>query len=129
VKGGVCMGSKRLGRISEEIKKLVSNLISNQIKDPRVSPLTSITEVQVTSDLRYAKIFISILGDDKQKEETLKGLQSASGFIRKEIGNNIKLRYTPEPIFYLDNSIERGVHIMKLIDKIKKEEDRGNIDE
>lgn len=123
------MGSKRLGRISEEIKKLVSNLISNQIKDPRVSPLTSITEVQVTSDLRYAKIFISILGDDKQKEETLKGLQSASGFIRKEIGNNIKLRYTPEPIFYLDNSIERGVHIMKLIDKIKKEEDRGNIDE
>lgn len=121
------MGSKRLGRISEEIKKIVSGLIANQLKDPRISPLTSITEVEVTNDLRYAKIYISVLGDDEERENTLEGLRSASKFIRKEIGNNIKIRYTPEPLFYIDKSIEKGVYISQLIEKIKKEENnRGN---
>ncbi|RKD34479.1 30S ribosome-binding factor RbfA [Thermohalobacter berrensis] len=114
------MGSNRIARISEEVKKIVSKLIKHQLKDPRISPLTSITEVEVTNDLRYAKIYISVLGSNKEKENTIKGLENAKGYIRKEIGKNLKIRYTPEPIFELDRSIERGVYISKLIDKVSK---------
>ncbi|KNF08863.1 ribosome-binding factor A [Gottschalkia purinilytica] len=114
------MSEKRLGRIGEEIKKIVSNIIMNELKDPRISSMTSITQVQVTKDLRFAKIFISVLGDEKSGENTIKGLESASGFIRKEIGKNLSLRYTPEPVFELDNSIEYGIKISKILDDINK---------
>lgn len=121
------MASKRIGRISEEMKKVISNLIRNQIKDPRISMLTSVTDVNVTKDLRYAKIYISVLGTDKEKEDTLKGLQSAKGFVRKEIGNNINLRYTPEPMFYLDNSIDNGMYISNLLKEVSDgHENKGN---
>ncbi|SHH67400.1 ribosome-binding factor A [Caloranaerobacter azorensis DSM 13643] len=117
------MNSKRLKRISEEIKKIVSELLKEGLKDPRISMMTSITEVEVTKDLRYAKIYVSILGDENEREETLTGLKNATGFIRKEIGNKLKIRYTPEPIFCLDKSIERGVYISQLLNKIKQEEE------
>lgn len=114
------MGSNRLNRISEEVKKVVSSIIMNDIKDPRVSNMTSVTNVEVTRDLRYANIYISVLGDKKSGEETIKGLESAKGFIRKEIGQNINLRYTPEPLFFLDTSIEYGIKISKMINDLKK---------
>ncbi|MFA5575848.1 MAG: 30S ribosome-binding factor RbfA [Tissierellaceae bacterium] len=114
------MNSKRLFRISEEIKKLVSELILNGIKDPRISTMTSITDVEVTRDLRFAKIYVSVLGNAEEKEDTLEGLQSAKGFIRKEIGSKIDLRYVPEPMFYLDESIEQGIYMSKLIDNVNK---------
>lgn len=117
------MSIKRLGRISEEIKRIVSNAIMTELKDPRISPMTSVTEVEVTRDLRYAKIYISVLGDESNKEETLKGLESGKGFIRKEIGENLNLRYTPEPLFYLDKSIEHGFKISKLLNEIKDSND------
>ena len=120
------MSSKRLGRISEEIKKTVSNIIRSGLKDPRVSSMTSITKVEVTRDLRYANIYISVLGDEKSGTETIKGLQSASGYIRKEIGKNINLRYTPEPLFILDNSIEYGIKISKILSDLK-EDDEGSV--
>ncbi|EOD00624.1 30S ribosome-binding factor RbfA [Caldisalinibacter kiritimatiensis] len=124
------MGSRRLDRISEEIKKVVSNVIRNDLKDPRISTITSITDVELTKDLRYAKIYVSILGNELDKEQTLKALNRAKGFIRREIGNKVKIRYTPEPLFYLDESIERGVYINQLIKKIQSEkEDRGNENE
>ncbi|SCG83402.1 Ribosome-binding factor A [Proteiniborus sp. DW1] len=113
------MSIKRLGRISEEIKRIVSNAIMTELKDPRISPMTSVTEVEVTRDLRYAKIYISVLGDESSREETLKGLESGKGFIRKEIGENLNLRYTPEPLFYLDKSIEHGFKISKLLNEVK----------
>jgi len=116
------MSVKRLGRISEEIKKIVSNAIMSELKDPRISSMTSVTEVEVTKDLRYAKIYVSVLGSQFDKEETLKGLESGKGFIRKEIGNKLSLRYTPEPIFYLDKSIEHGLKISKLLNEIKDSE-------
>ncbi|AHM56615.1 ribosome-binding factor A [Peptoclostridium acidaminophilum DSM 3953] len=119
------MGQMRLKRIGEEIKKIISTMIqSGEIKDPRVSTLTSITEVDVTEDFKYAYVYVSVLMGDK--EAALKGLKSASGFIRKEIGRDIKLRYTPEVVFKLDDSIERGIYMSKLIDKLKDEE--GNND-
>lgn len=125
------MNRKRISRISEEVRKIVSELLTRGLKDPRVSSMTSITKVEVTGDLRYANIFVSVLGDKSVKEETLEGLESAKGFIRKEIGSKLDLRYVPEPIFYLDESIEQGIYISKLIDKVNKvdEDKRGNQDE
>ncbi|WP_425447482.1 30S ribosome-binding factor RbfA [Dethiothermospora halolimnae] len=121
------MGSKRLNRIAEEIKKVVSSIIANKLKDPRISTMTSITKVTVTRDLRYAKIYVGVLGNEKEKKDSLNGLKSAKGFIRRGIGETINLRYTPEPLFYLDESIEHGIYISKLIDKVNKES--GNDDE
>jgi len=108
------MNNKRLNRISEEVKRVVSELIYNGLKDPRVNSMTTITKVEVTRDLRYAKIYVSVFGNKEEKENTLLGLESAKGFIRKEISSRIDLRYAPEPIFILDESIEQGIYMSKL---------------
>jgi len=120
------MNIKRVARISEEIKKIVSELLLTDLKDPRISSMTSITEVDVTNDLSYAKIYISVLGDEKAKEDTLEGLNSAKGFVRKEISKNIKLRHTPKPIFLLDESIEKGIELTKLIEEVNRDMDDKN---
>jgi ribosome-binding factor A len=107
----------RTDRISEEMKKEVSAIIQNELKDPRLPKMISVTAAEVTRDLRYAKVFISVLGNEEDKKNAIAGLKSAAGFIRREIGQRLKLRYTPEILFELDNSIERGVYLNKLIDK------------
>lgn len=112
------MNNKRVSRISEEIRKVVSELLLTDLKDPRINSMTSVTEVEVTNDLSYAKIYISVLGSEKEKEETLKGLNSAKGFVRKEISKTLSIRHTPMPLFVLDESIERGMHLSQLIDKV-----------
>jgi ribosome-binding factor A len=114
------MSFERADRIAEELKREISDLIRNEIRDPRIAEFTSITSVEVTRDLRYAKVFVSVLGDDKQKDDTLSGLKSAAGFVRREIGKRVKLRYIPEILFELDKSIEHGIYISKLIDKVNK---------
>lgn len=121
------MNEKRVNRISEEIKKIISELLYNGLKDPRISSMTSITRVDVTRDLRYAKIYVSVFGNNEEKESSIDGLNSAKGFIRKEIGNKIDIRYIPEPIFILDESIEEGIRMSKLIEDINK--NIGNKDE
>jgi len=110
----------RIVRISEEVKREVSNIIQVGLKDPRLPKLISVTSVNVTRDLRYAKVYISILGEEEEKKAALEGLKNAAGFIRREIGQRIKLRYTPEFLFELDNSIEHGVYINKLINDVVK---------
>ncbi len=105
----------RTARISEEMKKEISSIIRNELKDPRVPEMISITGVDVTKDLRMAKIFVSILGTEQEKKNAILGLKSAAGFVRREIAQRLRLRYTPELLFELDNSIERGVYITKLI--------------
>ncbi len=114
------MNNKRLNRISEEVKRVVSELIYNGLKDPRVNSMTTITKVEVTRDLRYAKIYVSVFGNKEEKDNTLLGLESAKGFIRKEISSRIDLRYAPEPIFVLDESIEQGIYMSKLIEEVNK---------
>jgi ribosome-binding factor A len=99
------------------MKKEIADLISNTIKDPRLPELVSITAVRVTKDLRYAKVFVSVYGNDQQKKDALQALKHAAGFVRREIGQRIQLRYTPEILFVLDDSIEYGMHISNLIDK------------
>jgi ribosome-binding factor A len=105
----------RISRISEEVKKEVSSIIQNEIKDPRLPQFVSVVSAKVTKDLRYAKVYISVLGTEEEKKNAISALKSAAGFIRREIGRRIQLRYTPELQFELDNSIERGIYIDKLI--------------
>lgn len=117
------MSYARTRRIGEEIKKVITELIAEQkIKDSRVTnthSLVSVTTVDVVRDLKYAYVYISVLGKEEDKEKVLEGLKSASGFIRKEVGRTINLRYTPEIIFRGDDSIERGVNMSKLINDLK----------
>ncbi|MFA6308537.1 MAG: 30S ribosome-binding factor RbfA [Clostridia bacterium] len=105
----------RTNRIAEEMKKEISNIIQNDIKDPRLPKLVSIMAVNVTRDLRYAKVFVSVLGSEEEKKEALKGLKSAAGFIRREVGHRMDIRYSPELLFEIDSSIERGAYMSKLI--------------
>lgn len=107
------MAKNRIGRINEEIQRELSTLLL-QVKDPRVSGMNSIIAVDTTADLRYAKIFISPLHKEKGKE-LLKGLKSASGWLRRELGHSLNLRYTPELTFVLDDSIDKGAHILELL--------------
>lgn len=120
------MTSYRSGRINEEIKREISDIIQNNIRDPRLSAMVSVTKVDVTKDLRYAKVFVSIFGDDDSKNKSLGALKSSSGFIRREIGHRINLRYTPEVMFELDTSIEHGMHINALLAQIKEKNQDDN---
>lgn len=120
------MTNYRSGRINEEMKKEISNIIRNDIKDPRVTAMVSVTKVDVTKDQKYAKVYVSIYGKDKSKGETFEALKNSAGFIRKEVGHRVKLRNTPEIIIELDNTIEYGMHIDKILQKIKENEKNDN---
>ena len=112
------MPNYRNGRINEEVKKEISDIIRNDVKDPRLTAMVSVTQVKVTKDLRYAKVYVSVFGkDEEEKEVSFDALKNSSGYIRREIGHRINLRYTPEIIFEIDNSIEQGMHIDYLIAK------------
>jgi len=115
------MSSNRIGRINEEIQRELSELIRT-LKDPRVQAMISITQVDTTGDLRYAKIYVSVLEKGKTRD-VLKGLKSAGGFLRRELGARLQLRYTPELVFVEDDSIEHGAHIFDLISKLHQSEE------
>ena len=108
--------NNRTRRIAEEIRKIVSTMLINGIKDPRINSLVSVTDVEVTSDLSYAYVYVSILGGDE--ESTLDGLKSACGYIRREVGKNIKIRHTAEIIFKIDDSLLKGMYMDELIKKV-----------
>ena len=121
------MSKQRTRRISEEIKKIVSHLIMFNMKDPRISKMTSVVHVDTTNDLSFTNIYISVYDPKADPKKTLEGLNSAKGFIRKEIGKELKLRITPEPVFVIDKSIENGMYINQLlkdagVDKLVEEE-------
>ena len=112
------MASNRIGRINEEIQKELSSLIRN-LKDPRVqNTMISITRVEATPDLRYAKIYVSFLQEERA-DDALKGLKSAGGYLRRELGSALKLRYTPELVWALDDSITYGAKMLKLINSLE----------
>ena len=112
------MASNRIGRINEEIQRELANLIRT-VKDPRVHGLVSITAVDTTSDLRYAKVYVSVL-DRSDVNEVVRGLKSAGGYLRRELGTRLSLRYTPELMFQRDDSMAEGAHILELIEKLDK---------
>lgn len=108
-------------RINMEVQRELSKVISQEMKDPRIDPMTSVIAVEVTPDLKQAKVFVSVLGSDEKKQATLEGLKSATSFIRKHLASTINLRNTPELRFYMDESIEYGVNMSKLIDDVNKD--------
>lgn len=112
------MANNRIGRINEEIQRELSNCI-RVVKDPRVKGLISITGVETTPDLRYAKVFVSVL-DKSDVNEVIKGLKSAGGYLRRELGSALSLRYTPELVFEKDDSIDKGAHILTLLENLDK---------
>lgn len=107
-------------RINGEVQKELSILISREIKDPRINPMTSVVHVEVAPDLKTAKVYISVLGDDESKKSTLAGLRSAASFMRGQLAKSLNLRNTPELTFVIDNSIEYGAHMSKLIDQVNQ---------
>lgn len=112
------MAYNRSERVAEEIRKEVATMLFGEIHDPRIGFVT-ITKVQVSKDLRQAKVYYSIIGSDEEKEKTMTGLQSSSGYMRREIGKRLKLRYFPELTFKFDDSLEYASRIEKIIKEIK----------
>lgn len=115
-------------RINGEVKKELSILISREIKDPRINPMTSVIDVEVAPDLKTAKVYISVMGDEESKKETQEGLKSAASYMRSQLARNLNLRNTPELTFIIDNSIEYGVNMSKLIDEINSKS-KSNLDD
>ena len=108
-------------RINMEVQRDLSQIIRSEIKDPRIHPLTSVVAVEVTPDLKYCKAYISVLGDEEAGKATIEGLRSAASFVRRELAHRVNLRNTPEIKFILDQSIEYGVNMSKLIDEVTKD--------
>ena len=107
--------------INMEVQRELSDIIRLEIKDPRIHPMTTVVSAQVTPDLKYCKAFISILGDEEAGKATIEGLKSAEGYIRRELARRVNLRNTPEIKFILDQSIEYGVNMSRLIDEVTKD--------
>jgi len=114
--------NNRLGRIDEELKKEISSIINYELKNPKVTGLISITRVKTTPDLKYAKVYVSIL-QAKNTKETFINLKKSAGYIRTEIAKRINLRITPELVFVLDDSMEYGTRINKILEEIMPKED------
>ncbi len=115
------MAFNRLERIKQEVKREMSSIV-RELKDPRISPMTSIVAADVSRDLKYAKIYVSVMGTDEEKRATMDALKRATGFIKREIGSRLDLRCVPQPTFVLDSTIDYGMHINELIHKINGEE-------
>ena len=116
------MSYQRIDRISEEVRREVDAIIREEVNDPRVAGTFSITRAEVTRDLRYAKIYVSVLEEDK-REPMMKALKSASGFIRRELGKRMLIRYSPERTFVSDENIAYGVHIAEVLRKAQESEE------
>lgn len=114
------MAKERINKINEEIRRELSSVL-REVKDTRIPMMTSIVAVNVTNDLSYAKVYVSVMGDDETQKQALQGLKSAAGFMRREIGRKMTIRYTPELIFELDRSIEHGAYINEVINSLNKE--------
>ena len=110
-------------RVNAEVQHELANLIREGIKDPRIHPMTSVTGVEVAPDLKTCRAYISVLGDDEAKKNTIAGLKNAEGYIRRQLAKSINLRNTPEIRFILDESIEYGVTMSKLIDEVTRKEE------
>lgn len=115
----VFMAFQRTDRVRQQIKREISVIIRDELKDPRVGFIT-VTNVELSLDLRHAKIYVSIMGDKEEQEKTMKGLKQATGFVRTQLGQRIRLRYTPEIVFRQDSSLDAVSHIYQLLDEVKE---------
>ena len=116
-------------RSNGEVLKELSNIIRSEIKDPRINPMTSVVAVEVAPDLKTCKAYISVLGDEKSQKDTITGLKSAEGYIRRQLARTVNLRNTPEIRFILDQSIEYGINMSKLIDEVTEHDNKMHVEE
>ena len=114
--------------INGEVLKELSNIIRSEIKDPRINPMTSVVAVEVAPDLKTCKAYISVLGDEKSQKDTITGLKSAEGYIRRQLARTVNLRNTPEIRFILDQSIEYGINMSKLIDEVTEHDNKMHVE-
>lgn len=118
--------SHRMTRVNEEVKMELSAIIQREVKDPRIDSLVSVVAVDTTGDLKECKVYISVLGDDQKRSETMEGLRSSGSFIRRELARRLNLRNTPNLHFIMDTSIERGIEMSKLIQDVRLEDENDN---
>ena len=116
-------------RINGEVLKELSNIIRSEIKDPRINPMTSVVAVEVAPDLKTCKAYISVLGDEQSQKDTITGLKSAEGYIRRQLARTVNLRNTPEIRYILDQSIEDGINMSKLIDEVTEHDNKMHVEE
>ena len=116
-------------RVNSEVQKELSVIIRQEIKDPRIHMMTSVTDVIVATDLKTCKVFISVLGDEQAKTDTIAGLRSAEGYIRKQLARTLNMRNTPTLTFTLDNSMEYGANMSKKIDEVQQEDSQKGSDD
>lgn len=113
------MGTRRIARVNELIRDEVTEMLTRHLRDPRLTGLVSITAVETSPDLRHAKVYVSVYGDEDQQKAVMAALRSAAGFIRRELGERLRLRYIPEIQFKLDESIARGARILELLRQVQ----------
>ena len=116
-------------RVNGEVHRVLADIIRSEIKDPRINPMTSVVSVEVAPDLKTCKAWISVLGNEESQKDTLAGLRSAEGYIRNQLARKINLRNTPEIRFIIDQSIEYGVSMSKLIDDVNRADDEKHVEE
>lgn len=116
--------TRRTERLNELLREEISELLQRQVKDPRVGGLVTVTAVQVAADLGHARVFVSVLGSDEEQSDTFRALDSAATFLRRQLGHRLTLRRTPELIFQRDDSLERGAHLLALLDEVAAEEEK-----
>ena len=119
----------RMIRINDEVQRELAEIIRTEVKDPRIGALTSVIRVETTTDFKYCKVFVSVLGNDEEKESVMKGLKNAKGFIRHLLAERVNLRNTPELIFKLDDSVEYAVRMSQLIDQISQKDEANEAGE
>lgn len=119
----------RMIRINDEIQRELSVLIRSEVKDPRIGTLTSVIRTETTSDLKFCKVYVSVLGDKEEKENVMKGLKNAGGYLRHMLAERVNLRNTPELIFKLDESVEYAVRMNAIINEISKGNNKNGKDE
>lgn len=112
----------RSERVRKALIREVSTLLQRNIKDPRISGIVSVTDVELSSDCRHAKIFVSIFGEKEEQDKTMKALESSTGYIRTEISKRLEMRFSPEIVFKMDDSLERGSRVSGILDKISRGE-------
>lgn len=116
----------RIERVKELLKHEIDDIIRGRLKDPRVSGFITVTDVEVSRDLRHARVFVSVLGPSEKKNEVLEGLTSASGFVRSELGRRVRIKFIPEVIFELDHTLEEADKVLRLINQVVKERKEGS---
>ena len=120
------MRLERSARVGDEMQRVISGILREEVRDPRIPLMTSVLEVKMSHDLTHATVYLSILGNDREKDECRAAIQSASGFIRREVCKRVKLRTAPEIHYVFDESIEKGLNLMSLIDKtVREDRERG----